>query len=175
MNRIALCTLIVTAFTCSPAQGGLISNVTFDSGTNLFTYDYTIDNSGTTAIIGLGLDLFAPVLGTSFPVGWDVSVMPLGPESLVQWISLDIPFDVPPSGLLNGFSITSSAGPGTVSFSFLDENFDSVVGQTTGPTAVPEPSYVLITLVALSLLTFSKRRRDGKTCQGLRSWFAGSH
>lgn len=156
MNHLIFCTFVTSVLAVS-ARGNIISNLSFDSATNLYTYSYEIRNGGTAAIIGLGLDLFAPIVGTTSPVGWDVSIVPLGPETLVQWVSLDIPFDVPPSGALSGFSIISPSGPGTVEFSVLNDIFDSEIGQTIGPTAVPEPTTQLGVIAGLLLIAFVRR------------------
>ena len=97
------------------------------------------------------------------PTGWVTTTgIPSSGETLVEWISTDIPFDVPAFGGLSGFSFTSDSGPGTVAFSTFDENFIEFDGQTTGPvalTSVPEPQTVFLFGVGLSAFVVTRFRR----------------
>ena len=147
----------------SIATANVIANpsVTFVSG--VYTYDYSVQNLGAVPLLGFLISVPAEVSNIQSPVGWDVSTVSLFDTTVVQWVSLDVPFDVPASGTLSGFSIDSLSPPGTVNFTTLDENFTEFNGQTQGPVApsVPEPNtvFLLCPVVVTFLIMASKRAR----------------
>ena len=120
-----------------------------------YSYSYEIENQTSVGLLLFSLT-FTGDLGTiQSPTGWLSTTGTAGPgETLVEWISTDVPFDVPALGTLSGFSFTSDSGPGIVAFSTFDENFSEFDGQTTGPIAstVPEPSSMVMVFIGTGLL-----------------------
>ena len=103
------------------------------------------------------------------PTGWVTAIdNPAPGEIQVEWVSTDVPYDVPALGTLSGFVIASDSGPGSVAFSTFDENFNEFDGQTTGPVAstVPEPQSVF--LLATAVVGILTRRRWYKTVSSRR-------
>ncbi len=120
-----------------------------------YTYSYEIENQTSVGLLLFSLSITGDVGTIDAPNGWLTTTEVLTPgEIQVEWISTDVPYDVPALGTLSGFSFASDSGPGTVEFSTFDENFNESVGQTTGPvapsvSAVPEPPSLLLVTLAL--------------------------
>ena len=137
--------------------------------TQVFTYDYSLSNSGTEGIFLFTLDVSGPVLTTAAPTGWLVSTTPLLGDVLVSWGSNDASFDVLHGGSVSGFVLTSDLPPGSVQFTALDESLKEFTGSTRGPLArspsVPEPpSFVLIGSALMGLALFSSFGKLSLTC-----------
>ena len=135
----------------SVAEGGIIVNASLSGSPGIFSYGYAIENQTAVSIFSFSLTVTGDVGNIQSPNGWFAgTVVPSPGETLVEWVDLDVPFDVPAFGTLSGFQITSASGPGTAAFSTLDENFTQFDGQTTGPapppiTTTPEPAgWILI-------------------------------
>jgi hypothetical protein len=145
--------LFLLASTPSAGASVIVSPTsTFDGAK--WTYDYSLFNSGSDGIFIFGLDVSGSVLSISSPAGWLASSQPVLSEVAIEWASNDASVDVLPSGTLSGFTIVSSASPGTVTYSAIDESLKQFSGTTNGPvsSAVPEPhSAVLIGMALLAL------------------------
>jgi hypothetical protein len=108
------------------------SNVTFDSGTQLFTYTYSVSNSAKSAqeIDSFNLDFTPPVQNFSNPSGWTHAIFKR--RSTLGWAATD-PVPLPPgtednsevpAGIaqikpgqsLGGFSFQSPKPPGPVKY-----------------------------------------------------------
>jgi hypothetical protein len=148
--------MLILAFpTLSPLALADIIVDSFVSGSpGDFSYAYEIDNQTSVGILLFSVTVTGDVGTIQGPTGWiDTTDIPAPGETQVEWISTDFPYDVPPSGTLSGFELASTDGPGTVTFSTFDENFNEFDGQTTGPLAanVPEPRSVLLLATALAV------------------------
>lgn len=73
--------------------------------TGAYSYSYEIENQTAIGLLAFSLTLTGDVGTIQSPSGWDVSEVPISGETLVQWVSLDVPFDVPPFGTLSSFAI----------------------------------------------------------------------
>lgn len=150
------------AFLSSAARADMISVVPSVSGSpGAFSYSYEVDNQTSVGLLLFSLTVTGDVGTIIAPTGWVTATEAGGPgETLIEWISTDVPFDVPAFGSLSGFSFTSDSGPGTVAFSTFDENFSEFDGRTTGPVAstVPEPNSVALLGTSLVVVFFGRRR-----------------
>jgi hypothetical protein len=128
-----------------------------------YTYSYGIENQTDVGILLFSLTVTGDVGTIDAPTGWVTATgIPAPGVTLVEWISTDVPYDVPALGTMSGFSFESDSGPGDVSFSTFDENFTEFDGQTTGPVApavsnVPEPN--TFAFLATALIGIYVRRR----------------
>lgn len=137
-----------------------------------YTYSYEVQNQTSVGLLLFSLTVTGDVGIIGAPTGWVTTTGSGGPgETLVEWISTDISYDVPATGTLSGFSLRSDSVPGTVAFSTFDEGFTEFDGQTTGPAAstVPEPnSLALLGAVVIGIYIRrwdrgqAQTRMDGK-------------
>ena len=159
--------LILVTMSTATATGGVIATPAVTSVGGIFTYDYTVSNSGSDGIFLFTLDIPGLVLSTTAPTGWLVSTTPVLGDILVQWGSGDPSTDVLPSDSLSGFVLTSQLPPGTVQFGAVDESLNEFDGQTTGPVApansTPEPAMFVPLGVALAGLFADQCRRRKTT------------
>jgi hypothetical protein len=124
-----------------------------------YSYGYEIENQTDVGILLFSLTVTGDVRAVKGPTGWLTTTDIQAPGELqVEWISTDVPYDVPARGTLAGFSFMSDSGPGSVAFSTFNENFSEFDGQTTGPVAsiVPEPSG--LALLSTALISILSRR-----------------
>jgi hypothetical protein len=145
--------LVAATLLVSVAQGGVIVDVSLSGSPGAYSYSYEIENQTAAGIFAFSLTVTGDVGSIQSPTGWNVVTgVPSPGETLVQWVDLDVPYDVPAFGTLSGFQIASGSGPGTSAFSMLDENFTEFDGQTSGPAAssVPEPQTLLLAVSALA-------------------------
>lgn len=120
-----------------------------------YSYEYTVENVGTTSIIGFGLQGLVPsIFNPTSPSGWNVSTFDDGTTWSVMWVSSDVLFDLAPGKILSNLSFLSDSPPGDVFFAVLDTDFEGFEGQTVGPLAViPIPStFALMGICLISLL-----------------------
>lgn len=162
--RIVLSLGIMSVVLSSTIQASVIVDVNISGNTGALTYSYEIENQTSVAILLLSLTVTGGVANIQAPNGWDFSTGHPSPgENLVQWISLDAPFDVPAFGTLAGFVFTSSDSPGIVSFSTRDENFTRFDGQTQGPVVsaapdAPEPKTVFLDSLIIAIIIIASKR-----------------
>src|SRR5665647_3305732 len=70
-----------------------------------YTYSYEIENQTSVGLLLFSLTVTGDVGTINAPTGWVTSTgIPAPGETLVEWISTDVPFDVPALGTLSGFS-----------------------------------------------------------------------
>ena|ERR1035438_1854883 len=145
--------LIATVLFLTPAvRAGIIVDASVVGSPGAYSYSYEIENQTDVGVLLFSLTITGDVGLIEAPTGWVSGTTILAPgETSVEWISTDIPYDVPTLGTLSGFVIASDSGPGTVDFSTFDDNFTEFDGQTTGPVAstVPEPQSLALFGTAL--------------------------
>jgi hypothetical protein len=143
------------------ARGSIIVDASVSGTPGAFSYAYEIENQTAVGVLGFSLDVTGDVGGVGSPTGWVAGTAVISPgETLIDWVSTDVPFDAPPFGTLSGFLVASADGPGTVSFSTLDENFNFFDGSTIGPVVslISEPSSLAILGLGLAWLFRSRRK-----------------
>jgi hypothetical protein len=161
-NRCKLLLVVAAAFLSPATYADVITVVPSVSGSpGAYSYSYEVDNQTSVGLLLFSLTVTGDVGTIVAPTGWVDTTGVGGPgQTLVEWISTDVPFDVPALGSLSGFSLTSDTGPGTVAFSTFDENFSEFDGQTQGPVApsVPEPSTVFLFGTSFIVLIIASKR-----------------
>jgi|SRR5579872_1222270 len=163
--QMAACLLLATTGVVS---ADVIVTPTITSNSGVYTYNYSINNTGSDGIFSFGLSIFGPVFSSSGPssAGWLIGTSaPVAGTVLVSWESTDVSFDVQSNGSLSGFKITSPNSPGPVQFSVLDESLNEFDGQTTGPVApvssVPEPNTGSLTALGAGVSAALFKRKSG--------------
>lgn len=135
------------------------------TGAGPYTYSYSVTNVNDDPIFEISFIADGAITGITSPTGWVEGTLPVGSETSVAWVSIDIPFDLAEGASLAGFGLTSSAPPGTVVFSALTESFTSDNATTIGPVApvaTPEPTSVALMGTGIFImgawLSFKRRR-----------------
>ena len=145
------CPLLI--FTSAAFADLLVTPTVTVTGTE-YLYSYKLTNTGPSPFVGFSLTVTVPIDQIASPTGWTSGTIALAPQTLVQWVSTDVPFYLGPGGTLSGFMIESSGSPSSVDFTAFNANFDFVQGQTIGPRAstVPEPqSFHLVSVTLLGI------------------------
>lgn len=167
--RQAVCATSVAAIllVSSLATASSVSVDSTVSGTpGAYIYNYEIENQSPVNLLAFSLVFSGDFTDILSPNGWVVGTgSPAPGENLIQWFSTDVPFDVTAFGTLAGFGFKSASGPGAVSFSILDDDFNEFDGQATGPiasaTSVPEPASLILLGTGLIVgLRRWRRNRD---------------
>jgi hypothetical protein len=187
MRKLVLGGLALLASTITAsADAILISDVSFNGGTGLYTYSYTIDNTlGSSAIWELAVMVGQPLGGppttpspsfpvVTSPVGWTLGVAYSGSianppyneiGSFFDWDGFTSPVQV--GSTLSGFSITTYLAPSISPQKnfFLNGNSGIVLyGQIAAPLApVPEPSTWAMMLLGFLGLSFRAYWRKSQT------------
>jgi hypothetical protein len=152
------CSVSILAFVLfsSVARGDIIVDASVSGSSGALSYAYEVENQTAIGILGLSLDVTGDVGSLEAPGGWVAGTAVISPgATLINWVSTDVPFDVPPLGTLSGFAVASTDGPGTVAFSTLDEDFNFFDGETTGPVASPIPEPASIIVLGFGLAVFA--------------------
>jgi hypothetical protein len=158
-HLVARCLLLgVASVLTSHAAVTINSSFNLDSGTNLYTYSYSVSNTGSTdlALISIPSDATANIAGASTPTGFSLTFDVFqGFISLVEDSDLFTDQTFAVGSTVSPFQFTSALAPGTVTFTAFDSEGTEFTGSTIAP--IPEPSSLL--LVGLALLPVSARRR----------------
>jgi hypothetical protein len=127
------------------------TNVTYNSGSGLYTYTYTLNNAGTSqqAAWLFALQLNGAVSSTSSPAGWSSAVH--DDQPLLSWAATDVgtlppdfvdtgnippsPFVIAPGAALSGFQLVSPDPPGNAIFFAQGDTLLTQVAQDTGDLA----------------------------------------
>src|ERR1700727_2481022 len=111
----SLLTFAATFFLSGVQGGAVLLDPSVSGFKGGFTYAYTINNQTGTDIFDFSLTVPGDVGLIQSPNGWiAVTGVPAPGETLVQWVDLDVAFDVPAIGSLSGFQISSTGRPGSV-------------------------------------------------------------
>ena len=138
-------------------------SVLVSGGPGAFSYDYAIQNNSSAGIFLFSLIIPDSAATLQFPTGWTTTQLPAFEGTLVDWVSTDPSFDIPPAGTLGGFKIASRLSSGMIAFSAFDENFHEFDGQIAGPTVppespnTPEPRTFFLAGTAILALCFGSR------------------
>lgn len=138
----------------------LTSSVTFDIGTSLYQYTYSLRNTGPLDLILVSIpaDPRSAVVGSSAPVGFALTFDPSG-----GWVNFNEDNDIfteqtfAPSSTVAPFRFSSRLAPGTVNYTAFDTAGTEFGGTTQSP--VPEPSVSLLGAL-LALAGVSRRSRS---------------
>jgi PEP-CTERM motif len=134
------------------------SSFNLDSGTNLYTYAYSVSNTGPAdlALISIAGNAAANIAGVSTPTGFSLIFDTFqGFISLTEDSNLFTDQTFAVGSTVSPFQFTSALAPGTVTFTAFDVEGNEFTGSAIAP--IPEPSSLL--LVGLALLPISARRR----------------
>jgi PEP-CTERM motif-containing protein len=163
----------------STASAGIITYDVANLGGTSWRYDYQLTNDA----LPLPVDEFAIYFDVSLyrdlrdaagPAGWDLLVAQPDPalpdDGFLDALALLQP--LAPGATLGVFSITfeflGAGAPGAQAFQFLDsstfEVLDAGVTHLRAPSSVPEPSSLVLLLIALAALGLNASRAKGRAC-----------
>jgi PEP-CTERM motif len=156
---IARCLLLgVASVVTSQAAVTINSSFNLDSGTNLYTYSYSVENTGLTdlALISIPANSSANIAGVLAPTGFSLVFDSFqGSINLLEDSDLFTDQSFASGSIVSPFQFTSALAPATVTFTAFDVEGNEFTGSAVAP--IPEPSSLL--LVGLALLPVSARRR----------------
>ncbi|MEP6809065.1 MAG: hypothetical protein ABI992_02390 [Chthoniobacterales bacterium] len=140
--------------------------VTFNMGTGIYTYTYSVTNNSanTLAIISFGASPAAAftIQNLSSPMGF-LSTYDSG-NGLISFLEDNNPATLQsfaPGTTVSPFSFTSTFGPGAATFQALDIFGNTFTGVTQAP--VPEPGVLALCMLAiptLGILLFRRKVRS---------------
>ncbi len=148
----------VASVTQTQAAATITSDVTFDSLTNLYTYSYSIQNTGLLDLILITIPVspLANITNISPPTGFSLTYDPVAQvNALFEDNDIFTDNTFAPNTTISPFTFRSPLGPGVVTFIASDVNED-FSGTTLSP--VPEPSGIMLTGIA-ALAAMIRRRR----------------
>jgi hypothetical protein len=134
------------------------SSFNLDSGTNLYTYSYSVSNTGPAdlVLISIQSDATANIAEVSTPTGFSLTFDAFqGFISFIEDTDLSTDQTFAVGSTVSPFQFTSALAPRTVTFTAFDVEGNEFTGSAVAP--IPEPSSLL--LVGLALLPVSARRR----------------
>jgi hypothetical protein len=144
-------------------RGGLASIVVTPTVTatvgNGFIYVYDIHNVGDDPLLDISFTAAGLVTNVVQPDGWVGLAVPVGPDSVVTWVSTDVTFDIVDGASLFGFGFASSNPAGSVVFTALSESFLEDTAVTMGPVSTAhEPSALGLIMCAIVSVGIWRRR-----------------
>jgi hypothetical protein len=157
---LALGLLVGGALTERTQAAAIItSNVSFDIGTSLYLYSYSVQNTGPLDLILVTVPAnpSSNVLGIMAPVGFDLTFDPSQ-----GWLNLNEDSNIftdqtfASGSTVAPFDFRSALAPGTVTYSAFDVGGNEFTGSVMAP--VPEPSASLLGGL-VGMATCLKRRR----------------
>jgi PEP-CTERM motif len=157
---IARCLLLgVASVVTSQAAVTINSSFNLESGTNLYTYSYSIENMGPTdlALVSIPTSAAANIAGVLTPTGFLLIFDSFqGFISLVEDNDLFTDQTFASGSTVSPFQFTSALAPGTVTFTAFDVEGNEFTGSAVAP--IPEPSSLLLLGLALLPISASRRR-----------------
>lgn len=157
-----------TAFLSVGNQAGaavtITESVTFNPGTNLFLYSYSVMNTGTgedIALVTIPVDPASNIMGISAPGGFELTFDPSqGWVNFNEDSSIITEQTFAAGSTVTPFEFNSTFGPVTVTYSAFDAAGTEFTGTTRTPSSVPEPSAALLCGLVVGMpVLFSRRRR----------------
>lgn len=156
---IVRCLLLAIA-SVIPSQAAVTISSSFilDSGTNLYTYSYSVENTGPMdlALVSIPASASANVFGISPPPGFSLTFDPIqGFISLFEDSDILTEQTFAAGSINSPFQFTSALAPGSVTYTAFDVGGDEFTGSVIAP--IPEPSALI--LAGITFLAVSARRR----------------
>lgn len=148
----------VASVITSQAAVTILSSSNLNSGTNLYTYSYSVANTGLDdlALVSIPASPTASVFGISSPLGFSLTFDPfLGFISLFEDGDFLTSQSFATGTVISPFQFTSALAPGSVTYTAFDVGGNEFTGSAVAP--IPEPSALLLT--GLTLATAASRRR----------------
>lgn len=146
---------LTTAFTLPAQTLSVTPNVTFNMGTSLYSYNYTVSNVGPDEVfaITLGANPFGPntLMNLMAPTGFQITYD--SGNGLFSFLADSNSFTA--GSMISGFTFNSAYAPGGATFDAVGAS-----GEYFGPSMapVPEPSSILLGLLALPVIYLLRRR-----------------
>jgi hypothetical protein len=145
----------------------LVTNTVTTLADGTFQYSYEIENLvGSDPVFDFGLFYFGSVDDATVtdPTGWlhvAPGYDPATGQGFINWYSpmledFSTPYDLQAGATLGGFSFISAFGPGPIAFSINGNLVD--LGETVGPSPVPEPGTLLLLGIGATGLIARRRR-----------------
>ena len=157
--------LFLGAIPLGTASGAvnLINSVNFNSGTALYEYSYSIQNTGSfdLALVSVPAGNAANVIGITAPTGFALTFDPSQ-----GWINFNEDNDIfteqtfAAGTTVSAFTFRSALAPGSVTFTAYDVSGTEFTGTTLSP--VPEPSVSLLGGIAITAGLAKRRRSPSK-------------
>jgi hypothetical protein len=158
-HLMARCLFVgITSMITSQASVIITSSFNLNSGTNLYTYSYSVENTGIQdlALVSIPASATASVFGISSPAGFSLTFDPfLGFISLFEDSDLFTNQSFASGSTTSPFQFTSALAPGSVTYTAFDVGGNEFTGLAVAP--IPEPSALLLT--SLTLIAAATRRR----------------
>ena len=156
-----LCGAALCLGSAAQAQVNLNSSFTFDLGTSLYTYSYSVLNGGAFDLALVDVQVpFGPnaVRNLVAPAGFNIAYdSGLGLVSFLEDADPFTPQSFAPGVSVGAFKFSSAFAPGRTPFSSLDILGNATNGVTTG--AVPEPATLGWGLALLAPVLIARPRR----------------
>lgn len=159
-TRLAVAGLLALALGTTQAAITLTTNVTFNAGNSLYTYTYSVTNTGTVedgVLVSIPVIGSAELLGLGAPNGFNIFFdSSQGWVNLIEDDSVVTPQSFAPGSTVGPFDFDSTTGPGSVTFLAYDAAGTEFSGPTRAP--IPEPAGTLLCALAAAVPLLSRRR-----------------